>query len=253
MVGQRTAAYHLDCKSSISFFRIDRYSLCQLFRHLQHEASKWPYPAWLQNHSINPIDWSVYKSESRTTRIKNWIKEKISAPFWAGQSAIASPWISTQPKMSWVLLQRRIWLKNFREMHSLWCIFVPCKRKKLFCKTSFLADYKRYFLIVVFSSYSIVEVVMKQNKHAKLCIYVLQWNVLQAAARWCPVKKAFLEFQRICRKTPVLESFYLKKDFVRSFLKSTTIDVWQSLIYASCSDCCQRKRFWLLLSHQTLS
>ena len=47
--------------------------------------------------------------------------------------------------------------------------FVPCKRTKLFSKTSFLADCKRYLFINIFFSNGIVKVLIKQNKHAKLC------------------------------------------------------------------------------------
>ena len=57
-------------------------SLCQHLHHLQHDASKQPYPAWLQNHCLNPFDWSVHKSQQSTTTTKSWIKEKTSVPFW---------------------------------------------------------------------------------------------------------------------------------------------------------------------------
>ena len=90
---------------------------------------------------------------------------------------IASPWISTQPKTLWMLLQRSIWQENFRKINWVWCIFVPCRITNFFSKTSFLADCKRYLFVVVFSSYIIVEVLIKQNKQAKLCNYAFQWSV----------------------------------------------------------------------------
>ena len=67
--------------------------------------------------------------------------------------------------------------KSFREMHWVWCIFVPCKRMKLFSKTSFLADSERYLFIVVYFSYSVVEILIKQNKHTKLYNYAFHWSV----------------------------------------------------------------------------
>ena len=73
--------------------------------------------------------------------------------------------------------------KNLTEKHSwnalsVFYVFVPCKRTKLFCKTlSFLAYWKRCIFIVVFSSCSIVKVLTKQNKHAKLWNYAFQWKL----------------------------------------------------------------------------
>ena len=52
----------------------------------------------------------------------------------------------------------------------VWCHFVPCKRTKLFSKTFFLADYKRYIFTVAFF------ILIKQNKYAELCNYASQWN-----------------------------------------------------------------------------
>ena len=50
LFGQRTAVYHLDCKSAIrfylhTFFRFDECSLCQRHHRLQYDTSKRPYPA----------------------------------------------------------------------------------------------------------------------------------------------------------------------------------------------------------------
>ena len=108
------------------FFRFDVCSLWQCLHPLQYDASKRPYPVWLQNHCLNPCDWSVQKLQQRTTRTKSWIKEATSV------SAIASPSISAQPKMLWLLPQRRIWQKNIRGMH-LACSMFFCLVKERNC------------------------------------------------------------------------------------------------------------------------
>ena len=53
------------------FFRFIGCSLSQRLHCLQYHVSKRPYPAWLQNHRINPYDWSTHKSLQSTTRNKN--------------------------------------------------------------------------------------------------------------------------------------------------------------------------------------
>ena len=164
------------------FFRFDGCSLCQRFHCLQYDASKRPYPAWLQNHRLNSFAWLVQQSTASRAPQEQKAGSKRE-PFWALQSTIASLWISTWPKTLWILLQRRIWQKNLRQMHWVWCIFVSCKWTKLFSKTSFLADCKRSLFIVVFSPYSIVEVLIQQNKNAKLWNYAFQRNSQKQSPR----------------------------------------------------------------------
>ena len=64
--------------------------------------------------------------------------------------------------------------ENFHEMDWVWYIFTPCKKRKLFFKTSLLADWKIYLFIVVFSSYSIVKVFIKQNMQNFI---IIQWII----------------------------------------------------------------------------
>ena len=143
----------------------------------------------------NPFDWSAHKLQQNISRTKSWIWEKALVSLWAKQSVITSPWISIQPKLLWILLQRRIWQKNFRAMHWMWCIFVPCKRTRLFSKISFLADCKRYLFIKLFCSNGIVKVLIKHNKDAKHSNYVFQWNV-QKHWRGVFCKRVLLEISK---------------------------------------------------------
>ena len=59
-----------------------------------------------------------------------------------------------------------------KDLQKNFCVYF-CS---MFSKT-FLANYKRFLSTVVFFSYSIVKILTKQNKHAKLCNYNFQWTV----------------------------------------------------------------------------